>query len=158
MDMGFGTAVGRYIGVALGRGDHQAVREYWATGNALALPLLGVMAGIFIGLGVLLGPKWFQVADESLLRWCFVAGGLGLFLSYYTLFWTVLSQAHLDFKFISVLRTIISLAGPAANARLISATNASVAASSASSEKIMSLEHFSSPKWRCGPKPRQGFS
>src|SRR3982074_1770435 len=47
LDLGIGVAVGRYIGVALGRKDHEAVREYWATGNAMVIPLLGIMAVIF---------------------------------------------------------------------------------------------------------------
>jgi O-antigen/teichoic acid export membrane protein len=109
MDLGFGTAVGRYIGVALGRGDKEAVRAYWATGNALALPLLAAMTVVFIALGALAGPGWFQfihtAEDRYLLQWCFVLGGLGMFMSFYTQFWNVVSQAHLDFKFISILRT-----------------------------------------------------
>jgi hypothetical protein len=113
MDLGFGMAVGRYIGVALGRGDRQAVREYWATGNALALPLLLLMSALFVAVGVFLGPRWFKLtptpAEEHLFRWCFVAAGLGLFVNFYTLFWTVLSQAHLDFRFISILRTGMNL-------------------------------------------------
>jgi O-antigen/teichoic acid export membrane protein len=111
MDLGLGVAVGRYVGVALGRDDRQAVREYWGTGNAIAIPLLAVMGLIFAIIGVIFGPKWFNVAPRlvSLLRWSFVAGGLSLFLSYYGQFWLILSQAHLDFKFISVLRTAISL-------------------------------------------------
>jgi|GEM_PF-842510 len=111
MDMGFGVAVGRYIGVALGRGDRDAVRSYWATGNAVAIPLLGTMALFFILLGVVCGPGWFNVkpGDEMLLRWSFVAGGIGLFLGYYSQFWNSLSQAHLDFRFISILRVAVSL-------------------------------------------------
>ena len=111
MDLGLGVAVGRYIGVALGRGDQEAVRGYWATGNAIAIPLLGAMAAVFIFLGAVFGPEWFNVkhGDETLLRWSFLAGGLGLFLSFYAQFWNVLSQAHLDFKFISILRVGVSL-------------------------------------------------
>lgn len=111
MDLGLGVAVGRYIGVALGRNDAAAVRGYWATGNAVAIPLLGAMAALFIFLGVAFGPGWFNVkpGDEALLRWSFAAGGLGLFLSYYGQFWLILSQAHLDFKFISLLRVAASL-------------------------------------------------
>jgi O-antigen/teichoic acid export membrane protein len=111
-DLGLGMAVGRYIGVALGRGDRMAVREYWATGNAVAIPLLAVMAGVFIVAGVWLGPKWYAVADAadvSLLRWSFVVGGIGMWLSYYAQFWNLLAQAHLDYKFISLLRIMISL-------------------------------------------------
>src|ERR1700737_4938941 len=47
MDLGLGVAVGRYVGVALGRSDLQAVREYWGTGNAIAIPLLATMGVIF---------------------------------------------------------------------------------------------------------------
>src|SRR6267143_6507312 len=47
MDLGLGVAVGRYIGVALGKNDVAAVREYWGTGNAIAVPLLGVMGILF---------------------------------------------------------------------------------------------------------------
>ena len=115
MDLGFGMAVGRYIGVALGRGDRSAIREYWATGNALALPLLAGMGALFIALGVIFGPQWFEQGalspeDRALLPWCFVIGGLTLFLNYYAQFWNVVSQAHLDFKFISILKTGTALA------------------------------------------------
>jgi len=111
MDFGFGGAVGRYIGVALGRGDTVAVKAYWATGNAIAIPLLAVMAAVFIVLGVTLGPKWFNVKPENilLLRWAFAAGGVGLFLNFYGQFWNTLSQAHLDFKFLSILGTVNNL-------------------------------------------------
>ena len=107
MDLGLGVAAGRYIGISLGRGDHAAIREYWGTANSIAIPLLAGMALLFTGLGFYLGPKWFNVAPQntSLLRWAFVAGGLGLFLSYYGQFWNILSQAHLDYKFIGLLRT-----------------------------------------------------
>jgi O-antigen/teichoic acid export membrane protein len=111
MDLGLGVAVGRYVGVALGRNDLQAVREYWGTGNVIAIPLLATMGAAFAIIGVLFGPKWFNV-DPSLagiLRWSFVAGGIGLFFSYYGQFWLILSQAHLDFKFLSLLRIGTSL-------------------------------------------------
>jgi O-antigen/teichoic acid export membrane protein len=111
MDLGFGVAVGRYVGVALGRNDLQAVREYWGTGNAIAIPLLATMGAIFGVIGVVFGPKWFNVDPSlvDLLRWSFVAGGIGLFLSYYGQFWLILSQAHLDFRFLSLLRIGTSL-------------------------------------------------
>ena len=111
MDLGLGVAVGRYMGVALGRGDQTAVRSYWATGNVIAIPLLGCMAIIFTVIGVLYGPKWFNVAPNQthLLQSSFIAGGVGLFLSYYGQFWNILSQAHLDFKFLSLVRIGISL-------------------------------------------------
>ena len=111
MDLGFGVAVGRYVGVALGRNDFQAVREYWGTGNAIAIPLLAAMGLAFAIVGVTFGPRWFNVAPGSidLLRWSFVAGGVGLFLSYYAQFWFILSQAHLDFRFLGIVRIVISL-------------------------------------------------
>jgi O-antigen/teichoic acid export membrane protein len=111
MDFGMGVAVGRYVGVSLGRGDVSAAREYWGTGNLIVIPLLAVMAIAFAGIGVWFGPVWFNVAPEnvSLLRWSFVAGGAGLFFSYYSQFWLMLSQAHLDFRFLGILRTGVSL-------------------------------------------------
>ena len=111
MDLGLGVAVGRYIGVALGKGDLAAVREYWGTGNAIAIPLLALMALTFAIVGVVFGPVWFNVApaNANLLRWSFIAGGTGLFFSYYGQFWLILSQAHLDFKFLAILRTGMSL-------------------------------------------------
>src|SRR5215469_12719349 len=66
MDLGLGVAVGRYIGIALGKKDTQAVREYWGTGNAIAIPLLAVMGVSFGLVGVFFGPKWFNV-DPSLV-------------------------------------------------------------------------------------------
>ena len=111
MDLGLGVAVGRYMGVAIGQGNHQAVREYWGTGNAIAIPLLAVMAAGFTLVGFFWGPGWFKVSAQNvaLLRWSFVAGGLGLFLAYYSQFWLILSQTHLDFKFLAILRTAASL-------------------------------------------------
>jgi O-antigen/teichoic acid export membrane protein len=110
-DLGLGVAVGRYIGVALGRGDRAAVASYWATANIIALPLLMGMGLAFTLLGVFLGPKWFPVdpSTEPLLRWCFVAGGLNLVLGFYGQFWAILSQAHLDFKFLSIVRLATSV-------------------------------------------------
>ena len=111
-DLGLGVAVGRYIGVALGKGDQVAVREYWATGNLIAIPLLGVMALAFIVIGVWFGPVWFsELHPENvrMMQWAFVFGGVGLFISYYHQFWLVLSQAHLDFKFIGLLRSYFSV-------------------------------------------------
>lgn len=111
MDFGLGVAVGRYVGVALGRGDIAAAREYWGSGNVIVVPLLALMAIIFTGLGVWFGPIWFNVspANVHLLQWAFVAGGTGLFFSYYSQFWLMLSQAQLDFKFLGILRTGVSL-------------------------------------------------
>jgi O-antigen/teichoic acid export membrane protein len=111
VDLGLGVAVGRYVGVAIGKDDRQAVREYWGTGNTIAIPLLAAMGAMFAIIGVIFGPRWFNVSAElaGLLRWSFVAGGLSLFVAYYGQFWLILSQAHLDFKFLSILRTGISL-------------------------------------------------
>jgi len=111
MDLGLGVAVGRYIGMALGKGDQAAVREYWGTGNVIAIPLLGVMAAVFVFAGVGFGPLWFNVppSHAALLRWSFVAGGIALFLAYYSQFWLILSQAHLDFKFLGIIRTAVAL-------------------------------------------------
>ncbi|MBI3850077.1 MAG: oligosaccharide flippase family protein [Verrucomicrobia bacterium] len=110
-DLGLGVAVGRYIGVALGSDDHASVREYWATGNLIAIPLVACMALVFSLVGVTFGHKWFNVspANEGLLRACFFAGGFGLFLEYYGQFWNFLLQAHLKFKFIGALKTGTSL-------------------------------------------------
>src|SRR5260370_23318683 len=55
MDLGLGVAVGRYVGVALGRNDRHAVREYWGTGNASAIPLLTAMGVIFAIIGAVFG-------------------------------------------------------------------------------------------------------
>jgi len=110
-DLGLGVSVGRYIGVALGKNDHEAVRGYWGTGNVIIIPFLALVSLAFIGLGVWLGPKWFNIlpGDVPLLRWCFVAGGFGLFFSYYGTYWLILSQAYLDFKFIGLLRVVMTL-------------------------------------------------
>ena len=110
-DLGLGVAVGRYIGVALGKNDHAAVRGYWGTGNLIIIPFLILVSLAFIGIGVWLGPKWFNVSSDhvGLLRACFMAGGFGLFFSYYSTYWLILSQAFLDFKFISLLRVVMTL-------------------------------------------------
>ena len=110
-DLGIGVSVGRYIGVALGRGDLTAVREYWGTGHAAALPLVALMGLVFAALGVIFGPLWFQIPSEhvSLMRGCFILGGVSLFFNYYSQMWVVLEQAHLDFKFLAVLRTTATL-------------------------------------------------
>ena len=110
-DMGLAVAVGRYISVALGRNDHDAVRGYWGTGNMIMLPFLALASAIFIVIGISFGPKWFNVlpANAGLLRECFAAGGLSLFLNYYGTYWLCLSQAHLDFKFTSLLRVAVGL-------------------------------------------------
>ena len=111
-DLGLGTAVGRYIGIALGAKDRAALEQYWGTSNLLALLVVSVMSLVFIGLGIAFGPKWFQVTPNhiNLLRWAFVAGGFSLWLGYYGNFWMVLSQAHFDFKFIGFWRSILNVA------------------------------------------------
>lgn len=111
-DLGLGVAMGRYVGLAIGKGDHKAMREYWGTGNLIAIPLLGLMALAFMGIGVFFGPKWFEKLKPEnigLLRACFVAGGLSLFFSYYAQLWVVLLQTHLNFRFTSILRVAVSL-------------------------------------------------
>jgi O-antigen/teichoic acid export membrane protein len=110
-DLGLGVAVGRYIGVALGKGDNAAVRGYWGTGNLIALPLLLFMGVVFAVLGGMFGPRWFQVSPENapLLRACLIVGGVNLFFNYYAQIWNILLQAHLDFRFSSQLRVVISL-------------------------------------------------
>jgi len=113
MDLGLGVAVGRYIGVAIGSGDNDAVKEYWATGNAIVLPFVMFFALVFVVLGVVYGPVWFKVTgtDAEVLRWAFVWGGFGLFFSYYGQMWNILAQAYLDFKYLSIIRSIFSLSG-----------------------------------------------
>jgi O-antigen/teichoic acid export membrane protein len=112
MDLGIGVAAGRFMGVAMGAGDHQAVREYWATGHAIVLPVVGFFSLVFVFFGVFLGPGWFKVvgADAATLQWAILWGGLGLFFSYYGQMWNVLAQTHLDFKYLSILRTWTGLA------------------------------------------------
>jgi O-antigen/teichoic acid export membrane protein len=111
-DLGLGAAVGRFLGIALGAQDRKALEQYWGTSNLLALVVVSVMTAVFIGLSVTFGPKWFQVPPEhvGLLRWAFVAGGFSLWFGYYGNFWLVLSQAHFDFKFIGLWRSILTVA------------------------------------------------
>lgn len=111
-DMGLGISVGRYLGVALGNKDREALEAYWGTGNMMIVPFLALMALCSMAIGVWLGPRWFKVspADVFLLRECFVAGGFGLFFAYYSQYWNILAQAHLDFKFIGILRVVCTLA------------------------------------------------
>jgi O-antigen/teichoic acid export membrane protein len=110
-DLGLGVVVGRYIGVALGKKDQAAVRAYWGTGNLILLPFLLLITLTAIGVGVWVGPHWYQVvpAQVGKLQACFVVGGCGLFLSYYGQYWLILSQAHLDFKFIGLVRVVMTL-------------------------------------------------
>jgi O-antigen/teichoic acid export membrane protein len=112
MDFGLGVAVGRFIGVALGRNDQSAVQEYWATGHAIVLPFVLVFAFLFIVIGTIWGPTWFKVSEANvpLLRWAMLWGGVGLFFAYYGQMWNILAQSFLDFRYLSVLRTGTSLA------------------------------------------------
>lgn len=111
MDLGMGVATGRFMGVALGKSDQEAVQEYWATGNAIVFPMVLFFALSFIVAGTIWGPTWFRVAanDLSMMRWAIFWGGCGLFFSYYGQMWHMLAQTYLDFKFLSLLRTATSL-------------------------------------------------
>jgi O-antigen/teichoic acid export membrane protein len=109
-DLGLGVATGRYVGVELGRGDMEAARSYWGTGNAFAIPLLAGMSVIFMVLGYFLGPRWFNVDPHHVntLQSGFLVVSVGLFCSYYGQFWNILAQVNLDFSFISILRVIFT--------------------------------------------------
>lgn len=116
-DLGLGVAAGRYIGIALGAGDRTALEQYWGTSNLLALLVVSVISLVFMGVGVVFGPIWFHAPAhfnplqwQYLLRWAFVAGGFGLWVAYYGNFWLVLSQAHFDFKFIGLWRSVLNVA------------------------------------------------
>jgi O-antigen/teichoic acid export membrane protein len=110
-DLGLGTVVGRNISMALGKNDLAAVRRYWGTGNLIVLPVLILVTLGFIGLMVWLGPLWFDKLAPThvgLFRACLVVNGLGLFFAYYGTFWLAVSQAYLDFKFIGLIRAVVS--------------------------------------------------
>ncbi|MEO8352975.1 MAG: oligosaccharide flippase family protein [Chthoniobacteraceae bacterium] len=109
-DLGLGVAVGRYVGVELGRGDLESARSYWGTGNAVAVPLLLLMALVFMVLGFVFGPRWFNVSSDNVrtLQIAFVVAGFGIFFAYYGQFWNILAQVNLDFRFVSLLRVISS--------------------------------------------------
>jgi len=111
MDLGLGVAVGRFIGVAMGKNDDQAVREYWATGNAIVFPFVLFFAIVFMVVGGIWGPYWFHVkgSDITTLRWAIFFSGFGLFFNYYGQMWNVLAQAYLDFRYLSILRTWMGL-------------------------------------------------
>lgn len=110
-DLGLGVAVGRYVGVELGRGDVEAARSYWGTANVVAIPLLITMALAFVLLGTILGPIWFNVRPDQVvtLKWSFVAAGVGFFFAFYCQFWNILAQVNLDFKFLSILGVSVSI-------------------------------------------------
>ena len=110
-DAGLGVAVGRFVGIALGRNDRQAVREYWGTGNAILLPFLVLAVLTLVGSGFWLAPKWYNVAPDhvGVLRACVAATGIGILFSYYSQYWNVLAQAHLDYKFIGAVQATTAL-------------------------------------------------
>lgn len=111
-DLGLGVAVGRYVGVELGRGDLESARSYWGTGNAVAIPLLLGMTLLFMTIGCFYGPRWFNVSRQNvpMLQIALLVAGVGLFFSYYGQFWNILAQVNLDFRFVSLLRVTASTA------------------------------------------------
>lgn len=111
MDLGLGVATGRYVGVALGRGDFSAARETWASGNLFNLFLLATMAAVFAGLGSWWGPHWFSFpsTERPLFVQCVWWSAGALFLNYYGQGWQVLLQAHLEFRWLALSRTLFSL-------------------------------------------------
>lgn len=110
-DAGLGVAVGRFVGIALGRNDREAVRAYWGTGNAILIPFLVLAALTLVGTGFWFAPKWYNVTPDhvELLRACVAATGAGILFSYYSQYWNVLAQAHLDFRFIGTVQTTTAL-------------------------------------------------
>jgi O-antigen/teichoic acid export membrane protein len=111
MDLGLGVATGRFVGIALGRGDFAEARETWASGNLLNLVLLFLMALAFGIFGSSLGRHWFSFSSfaDSLFAQCVWWSALGLFLNYYSQGWQVLLQAHLEFRWLALNRTIFAL-------------------------------------------------
>ena len=111
MDLGMGVATGRFVGVAIGRGDFAAAREYWASGNLVNLGFLGAMALIFGLLGSFGGAQWFQAVqfDHPVFLGCIWASAAGLFVNYYSQGWQILLQAHLEFRWLSINRSLFSL-------------------------------------------------
>lgn len=111
MDFGLGVATGRFVGVALGRGDFTAAREYWASGNIINFGFLAIMALFFGFAGSMLGSHWFLAAqsDPDVFFACIWASAAGLFISYYSQGWLVLLQAHLEFRWLAVNRTLFAL-------------------------------------------------
>jgi O-antigen/teichoic acid export membrane protein len=111
MDLGLGVSTGRFVGVALGRGDFIAAREYWASGNIINFGFLAIMALFFGFAGSLLGSHWFLAAQSNpdVFFACIWASAAGLFISYYSQGWLVLLQAHLEFRWLAVNRTLFAL-------------------------------------------------
>jgi len=111
MDLGLGVATGRYVGVALGRGDYAGARETWASGNLLNLVVLFLTAVLFGVVGTFFGEHWFKFPSvEGPVFWqCVWWSALGLFLNYYAQGWLVLLQAHLEFQWLALSRTFFSL-------------------------------------------------
>jgi O-antigen/teichoic acid export membrane protein len=99
------------MGVAIGSGNQGAAREYWSTGSVIVLPLVALLAIAFIAVSIIWAPDWFKVseANVSTLQWAMLAGGVGLFFSYYGQMWYVLAATQLDFRFISVIRSVLAL-------------------------------------------------
>ena len=111
MDLGMGVATGRFVGVALGRGDFTEARETWASGNLFNLLLLLTMAAAFGALGSSWGARWFSFspAEKPLFVQCVWWSAGALFLNYYGQGWQVLLQAHLEFRWLALSRTLFSL-------------------------------------------------
>ena len=111
MDLGMGVATGRFVGVAIGRGDLVAAREYWASGNVVNLVFLAAMALAFGLLGSFVGAQWFQSVhfDQPVFLACVWASAAGLFVNYYSQGWQILLQAHLEFRWLSINRSFFSL-------------------------------------------------
>ena len=111
MDLGLGVATGRFVGVSLGRGDFAAAREYWASGNIINFGILAVMALFFGFAGSSIGSHWFVAAhsDPAIFSACIWASAAGLFINYYSQGWLVLLQAHLEFRWLAINRTLFAL-------------------------------------------------
>ena len=111
MDLGLGVATGRFVGVALGRGDFATAREYWASGNIINFGILAIMALFFGFAGSSVGSHWFLAAqsDPDVFFACIWASAAGLFISYYSQGWLVLLQAHLEFRWLAINRTLFAL-------------------------------------------------
>ena len=111
MDLGMGVATGRFVGVAIGRGDFAAAREYWASGNVVNLVFLGAMALAFGLIGSFGGAQWFQAVhfDHPVFLASVWASAAGLFVNYYSQGWQILLQAHLEFRWLSINRSLFSL-------------------------------------------------